>query len=972
MEDEDPSVRRKYWQTFYDKFADTDRSIVNERIIASFHDIWSEIRYDNAKGLCRLIHQLSQSQIASLMEAFMVYISPSSVPISWQVIHGSLLGIIVLMEPYFSKNDSTELVRDKVLQSSVLLLAHMNLLVRESSRKCINTYINIGNSAYNNKFIISLLKNIYEKVLQDKSCNNEISANALHGMLGCVIDYVKTNLISIHRYNISGDITLLSILNLCLSHKSSTVRLRSVEVISALFAKLMSDKNTNEMTELLEFMSNLILTSSVTASSWEIIESALLICEELMNNAVRNIIQFWLQLSEVKTVNSDDAADIFTSVYRSHSTYSLDAFRVLVSCLRNNLAGVLLHSQFEVRRMACQLLPSLVRVCILLDYDLDMNIQYPETTRDGGVGGVESNLRSMALHNAVAYSWTSEVAKSVQNLIEVFELTIETSSLKALERDVDCTPLEVPILAWVMKIKGRLSEEEMKILFNNLLKLLYSSGSKSVLSLVRYIMYKALTRLSRLADQVIAVESSMIQLCTQLDVNFVNVDYIEAICLTWCVFIPYKKQINKVSATWTALFDIASVQIHSLETAFAYIINQLQKIQVQTQGNTDLVVSSLLGQTTGKYLGDVESVFPFGSDVGVAAQAKSPPTSPTKKVYYEYNASDRLQIISSITDPNSAKVTETGSSGILALCCVDSIGCNRWICEAIAPLHPLISCSVCHELTECITIDLLSQYGRILVNWIVNCTIDVLWLDRKLSAKKAMYEGLHNVVAGIMRFSSSYKNIYSPSNGSQRRAEVGTSTASKRLINLSIDTTNSSINYKNTSSNIERILTNLFHVITLQAGMGGGSSMDAIDAFKLVRSYNLLLTSTTFVSSPVNAHCSSYVYNKELAVVILQQYKKKFGVTRTDIPVSISSGNAVDSTTLSTVSNGADTEGSREGSDLDEAEFSDWDNDDNDELEGSAVSIDKRSVQSGGPHHNHEVNVKINAEIDEILRILHV
>jgi len=520
-----------------------------------------------------------------------------------------------------------------------------------------------------------------------------------------------------------------------------------------------------------------------------------------------------------------------------------------------------------------------------------------------------------------------------------------------------------------MKIKGRLSEEEMKVLFNNSLKLLHSSSSNTVQRILRQIMYKALTKLSELTNQIIAIETSMIQMCTQLDVNFVSVDYVEAICLIWCVFIPYKKQITQISAAWTPLFDIASVQMNNLENALVYIVNQLQNIQIQTQGNTDVMVSALLEQTISKYYGSADNVFTFGSDVAVTLQSKSPPTSPTKKVYYEYNATDRLQIISSITDPNSAKVTDNGSSSVLALCCVDSIGCNRWMCEAIAPLHPLISYSISNELAEHLTIDLLSQYGRIIVNWILNCTIDVLWLDRKLSAKKAMYEGLHNVVAGIMRFSSSYSGRSIVAGGNRARTEFGVpTTSSKRLISLSIDTNNSSINFKNTSMNVERILTMLFNVIALQAGIGNGLSMDPIDAYKLIRCYNLLLTSTTFVSSPVNSHCSSYVYNRELAKVMLQHFRKKYEVVRSDIPVSIT--NTVDFSTLSSVSNAVDTVGSTddiEGSEFDEAEFSDWDNDDNDELEGSAVSIDKKSIQSGATHHNQEINVKINAEIDEVI-----
>lgn len=107
MEDDDPSARRRYWRAFYDNIADTNGSILAQQIVASLHDMWSEIRYDNAKELCGLLPQLLQPQIAELMEAFMVYISPSSMSASWQVIHGSLLGIIALMEPYFNKNDFT-------------------------------------------------------------------------------------------------------------------------------------------------------------------------------------------------------------------------------------------------------------------------------------------------------------------------------------------------------------------------------------------------------------------------------------------------------------------------------------------------------------------------------------------------------------------------------------------------------------------------------------------------------------------------------------------------------------------------------------------------------------------------------------------------------------------------------------------------------------------------------------------------
>lgn len=387
---------------------------------------------------------------------------------------------------------------------------------------------------------------------------------------------------------------LLEVVYTCFSHKSSTVRQRAGQLLLILYRRFGSTStspsssppptssssiSTSSSSQTLKFkqcqdeilylLYNIIESShshsqksnsnskciQCTPRKWEHLEACLIVAEEFLRDTITS------HLVNMKDGVCDNAEYISASL------------RQLLAGLRLALPTILLHSQFEIRRMATQLLPSLTRATILFDAHrlLDeclCRIALHRTEKSMIVSCASDNKNSnnnsnedsedisyLPHHNkgiinqytsyvedsmrtAVEYAWIAEIAKATQHILEVFHPDFaEPSGLVQLKAGVGVGGVgggvggggeDVSLigncgvnLLWSMKTRGRLGEEEAKVAFNTGLKDLEASISSnnqnrsraSASASIGECLSLALDALSKFAHDVICLEAGAESIC---------------------------------------------------------------------------------------------------------------------------------------------------------------------------------------------------------------------------------------------------------------------------------------------------------------------------------------------------------------------------------------------------------------------------------------------------------------------------
>lgn len=430
MEDKN---RLKYYQKFYfelnnnsnnynnnynnnDINKEEEKEVINE-IIVSLHDYWSEVRKISFKGLKLISFKLSYEIIQVLFEIFL----NKDDNLTWQSIHGNLLGIRALIERInelsnlSSLSISTSNYISQIKELCFERISHLNLSIRDVARECLLDLIQIETQTSQLKIISEDIKNhlllqIKESVMNDINNNKEDYSNYLHGLLSLLSDIIllsnEENELFIKSY--------IEILNLCLSHPSSTVRIQSTITVKSLYWKSCPLYELDDLfipipqiewkltclDLVLQSSINVIENSNQITTNWKSLEGYLLIIEDIFLRLSLSQVFILTNLQDKENKEDKEKKQLFS------------LFLKIVFPFLNQLQSLISLPIFEIQRLIAQILPSFARVCILYSFSESS----PNTF-----------LNKDIFNNFIPNSWSIEllfvfyveVIKSISILIEV-------------------------------------------------------------------------------------------------------------------------------------------------------------------------------------------------------------------------------------------------------------------------------------------------------------------------------------------------------------------------------------------------------------------------------------------------------------------------------------------------------------------------------------------------------------------------
>jgi hypothetical protein len=573
---------------------------------------------------------------------------------------------------------------------------------------------------------------------------------------------------------------LLNLIFNCLIHNSSTVRQRTGQLLSSLynsFHKSISNINNNiiektkEMSDLYKLHSNCIdeilnlLTSSIlnniintnNDNSWQLIEVCLLVTEEFIQGLINDSLQ--------------------DTNYVKFDKLSI-SFQKLLSSIRKFLSNILLHNKFEIRRMGTQLLPTLARATILFDTEgiTDSNIWKDLLVFDNDNNNIFTSINNFNISTgdnnsniftiskkSVGYAWASEISKAIQHLVELSHIDNSISSIDNLEikhnlSDLDIEDINLSSINdtnsntnndiksidfphWAMKIRGRLLEEELKVLFHNGLKQLINSNNDLAINELNNILKKSILKLYNLAEITIFVEQIPVNISKNENNGFItplflSADYIESILLILAVLLPINKHNNDID-----LFNIDALSI---------AICQLSMLQSKGYENSiiDCQIANNINLMNLKALLIDHNI--------ISSSSSSSEVVNTLNQFQQIWEYYQVSVIQSITDPSHFDPNIEISSTI------DISSTNRWLCESLAPILPTLAMSLPYINISAIS---ASSIAIIICKWSTSISYDSLWLDNRATARKSLFdsipiliESIYSIINKIIGFSYIEKN----------------------------------------------------------------------------------------------------------------------------------------------------------------------------------------------------------------------
>jgi hypothetical protein len=390
---------------------------------------------------------------------------------------------------------------------------------------------------------------------------------------------------------------------------------------------------------------------------WKILETCLIISEDVITSEM----QFFF--NALKTNNGNGKEILQTTSLLN-----------VLKCLRRSMPFTILNSQFELRRMGSQLLPTLARATILFDVQ---NIFDEELIK---AMSENASSKKILLTSCVWCGWTSEITKAIQYLLEYF-VPPDNYSL-ALKT---CTPLKEIFMStglgiWANKVRGRLNEEETRLSYNSGLQDVKNSGNVSL----NDIMINSMKRLSLLHKYVIETSSQRI----------FSVDFCEASILSFAV----------ISWNWNLVTSDGPTTIPY--DSFKLAISQLLELECLS---TSLDSSSRL-QSLVEWLETKINPDDNGHYYQINRMSGRVPTS------------DAV-LMSSITDPmvplcdyGTSSAPSSPKNGAIS----SSYGtypnvCRRWVCEAVSPVLPTLAVLVGGKMEIVILAVIVSLWIEVLL-----------------------------------------------------------------------------------------------------------------------------------------------------------------------------------------------------------------------------------------------------------------
>lgn len=731
-----------------------------------FSDVWSEIRKDCFKLLMDKSKLLSKYVIYALFDSFISYFELTNENRSWQACHGMLLGIGAIANQ-LNKIETKNTSDSKMLLARdicVSCLTSENVSVREASRKSLILLKCNQSSAHMANMLYILSNGLSES-------ETPLTAAYIDGLLCCLEDCFDFINMLEEYVDINLDrLDMLMTIENYLTHPTSTVRQVACRVYVAavryvlyptdhvLRSRGSSDfgfaDNESSPVTLGEAQNNggiiievqhpddfqvlvfnhiskwLCANLAPTATGWYGLESTLMLLETFLHEVVFGFLDLRKQTSQLKALQ-----DLMIDVS---------------SCMRCNYYTYVFSPTFEIRRMSLQLLPMLVRFCCVVGCDAPMArsdkcdrapatlgleevkmedcihfmqlIQAKDEACTAKTGSINSTTwvssPESLCYYLVACRWITEKVKFLQMITE----TMATSNTAVPGPDGSDAILLCPF-NWTTGMQGKLQEEDLSIRLKGSVTKLAAGDFKQCSKLVN--LWKS--QISLLCGELHFFLSSLMPHFVSLQIQ--SVDVIESAFLSKMLLenLFSNRALSEFTGAlcdnnsnkdavgdcyWSSLYSKSNFAMDSaIDMLFLFQTQDIEGSPAQEEGVTvNMLLSSIQ---------DVTDV--WGGERDESRGGKS-----TYAVVM------------------SNQVIHQRTSSLFDVA-------HRQLCAAVATILPgyvvssraALDRSSCnsHESVDTGCFVVLHKMLQIMATWIRSATINPLWLDRRMTAKKCLYEG---------------------------------------------------------------------------------------------------------------------------------------------------------------------------------------------------------------------------------------
>jgi hypothetical protein len=705
-------------------------------VIAQFlHDTWSAIRIESSKLLLSLSPFISESTRKELIAAL---IDASRSAATWQEVHGSILGLTALTST--CEYDVLLIISDLCLD----FIGHSSIPIQDAARSCLlSVQMHVENKS---ALVRSILENILPLLNESMHGpgSEQCSTLRLDGLMGCLVDnyqqfpQLPLLMSAVSDCDSQGDLLLgiMAILKQCMIHAASTVRQKACQLVVIFLSRTVADdvegaaewEQDRVFRVIVHFLVGL-LDEAVDTDRWPQLETALIISEDLAQMLID------VKLDILSHPQCRRGPNGYFDGLIGHS------FK-LFQRISTHAATLLLHRAFEVRRMMIQLLPVLARVHVMLGVG-DAAIEEKGTViltqsiAEGDAGRRDQMVSADLMARMIL---SAEALKQNQLLFEaVAEGSGSTSSSGAYH--------------WSTDVRGRLQEADQRSVLLSALRNIASGTHPSRPHLLETMVRSCAVILRDIEGTVDRLLEVMLP-TTLRPAAFVSTDFIEWYTLVGC-FLYSAGEWDALLGTTMAASERSSAlrdRLGLLRVTWMMLVVQIQSISRSSICTPSR--SSVKGRSRRATATDCLSAY-FSNDcaqqdikrlvypiVPSLTLLTSHPALKCEDDMTNYAVAD---MHSEVTSSSPTKVGETTNQ----ISCWR--GMDKWTCEAVGPLIlPFTRSVVLQGGTGPLSL------AAVLVEWLIACLMDPLWLDGRSHSVKNMFEALITLLVSSLSPSSCF------------------------------------------------------------------------------------------------------------------------------------------------------------------------------------------------------------------------
>ena len=743
-------------------------------VIAQFlHDTWSAIRVESSKLLLSLSPFISESTRKELIAAL---IDASRSAATWQEMHGSILGLTALTST--CEYDVLQIISGLCLD----FIGHSSIPIQDAARSCLlSVQMHVEDKS-------ALVRSILESMHGPGS--EQCSTLRQDGLMGCLVDsyqqfpQLPLLMSAAPGCDTQGDLLLgiMATIKQCMIHPASTVRQKACQLVVIFLSRTVAanvegaaDWEKDRVFRVIVHFLVGLLDEAVETDRWPQLETALIISEDLAQMLI------------------DGKLDILSHPQCRHGPNGyFDALIVhsfkLFQRISTHAAALLLHRAFEVRRMMIQLLPLLARVHVMLGVgDVAIKEEGVILTQSAAEGGTGRRDQVVSADLMASMILSSEALKQNQLLFEaVAEGSSGTSSSGAYH--------------WSADVRGRLQEVDRRSVLLSALRNISSGTHPSRPHLLETMVRSCAVILRDIEGTVdhlleVMLPTTLRPAATSLHTGtcrdgttFVSTDFIEWYSLVDCFLYS--------AGEWDALLGttmVASERYSALRDRLGLlrVTWMMLVVQIQSISRSSICApsrSSIKGRSRKATATDCLSAY-FSTQQDTALRclldSRKDLSGDEEGVDLIHPEVKRLvhPIVPSLTlltshpalkheddttnyaaadidmhsEVNTSSPTKEGtaSQGGGAYLTTNQIsywrGMDKWTCEAVGPLIlPFTRSVVLQGGTGPLSL------AAVLVEWLIACLMDPLWLDGRSHSVKNMFEALITLLVSSLSTSSCF------------------------------------------------------------------------------------------------------------------------------------------------------------------------------------------------------------------------